>query len=583
MNMKKSITTLAVGLIFGLLLTCVSANAAVEKLSFDHNYTFAETVRYLNELVKAYPKITELHTIGKSYLGKDLLVLEITNQDTGQGLEKPGFWIDGNLHSSEVMGAAVCLRTIETLVTGYESDASITELIDTRTIYIMPKLNPDGSDHYLMRPDGMRSSVRPHDSDRDGLEDEDPGEDLNGDGYITQMRVKTELGGMKTSQEDPRLMDRRAEEEKGEWQAYSEGIDNDMDGRYNEDGVGGLDINRNWPSKWQQEYVQRGSGRYPLSEPETRAVAEFLFTHPNVTGVVNHHMSGNFLYRPPTNRWFNPVTGVEDPFPQADEAVFQLFSRKYSEIIKDQPVRNVYGRGGPPTYGAIWGVMIGWAYDHLGVYSWVPEMGSLVPFCDYDENGRVSEKEQLKWNDEEMDGRVFIDWKPFDHPQLGKVEIGGFTRKLYNPETRTYTNVLCTPGPKYFDFLDKHAQWNLYLASMSPLVRVVDIKIDKGDAGYVKVTAEVQNLGYLPTNVSQHAIDTQTAKPVRVYLELEGASLFAGKEKVELGHLPGTTPRSISPVRTVEWVVKTTRGNAKAVVKAVSEKGGAHSLTREFR
>jgi len=122
----------------------------------------------------------------------------------------------------------------------------------------------------------MRSSVRPHDSDRDGLEDEDPGEDLNGDGYITQMRVKTELGGMKTSQEDPRLMDRRAEEEKGEWQVYSEGIDNDMDGRYNEDGVGGLDINRNWPSKWQQEYVQRGSGRYPLSEPETRAVAEFL-------------------------------------------------------------------------------------------------------------------------------------------------------------------------------------------------------------------------------------------------------------------------------------------------------------------
>jgi len=118
---------------------------------------------------------------------------------------------------------------------------------------------------------------------------------------------------------------------------------------------------------------------------------------------------------------------------------------------------------------------------------------------------------------------------------------------------------------------------------MSPLVRIVDIKIDKGDAGYIKVTAEVQNLGYLPTNVSQHALDNQTAKQVRVYLELEGASLFAGKEKVELGHLPGTTPRSISPVRTVEWVVKTTRGNAKVVVKAVSEKGGTHSLTRELR
>jgi hypothetical protein len=583
MKMKRSGPTLSVGLIIGLLLAGGSLSAAVEKLSFDHNYTFAETVRYLNEVIKAHPKITELHTIGKSYLGKDLLVLEITNQETGQGLEKPGFWIDGNLHSSEVMGAAVCLKTIETLVTGYGSDASITELIDTRTIYIMPKLNPDGSDHYLTRPDGMRSSVRPHDSDRDGLEDEDPGEDLNGDGYITQMRVKSELGGMKTSSEDPRLMVRRTEEEKGEWQVYSEGIDNDKDGRFNEDGVGGLDINRNWPSRWQQEYVQRGSGRYPLSEPETRAVAEFLFAHPNVTGVVNHHMSGNFLYRPPTNRWFNPVTGVEDPFPRADEAVLQMFGRKYSEIINQQPVRNVYGRAGPPTYGAIWGVMIGWAYDHLGVYSWVPEMGSLVPFCDYDKDGRVSEVEQLKWNDEEMDGRIFVDWKPFDHPQLGKVEIGGFTRKLYHAETRTYTNVLCTPGPKYFDFLEKHAEWNLYLASMSPLVRVMDIKVDKGDAGYVKVTAEVQNLGFLPTNVSQHAIDNRTAKPVRVYLELEGASLFSGKEAVDLGHLPGTTPRSISPVQTVEWVVKTTRGSAKATVKAVSEKGGTHTLIRDLR
>lgn len=203
MNMKKSRTTLVAYLILGLCFVWGPARAAVEKLSFEHNYTFAETVRYLNELVKAYPKLTELHTIGKSYLGKDLLVLEITSQDSGQGLEKPGFWIDGNLHASEVMGAAVCLRTIETLVTGYGSDASITELINTRTIYIMPKLNPDGSDHYLMRPDSMRSSVRPHDSDRDGLEDEDPGEDLNGDGYLTQMRIRTELGGMKTSRKIP--------------------------------------------------------------------------------------------------------------------------------------------------------------------------------------------------------------------------------------------------------------------------------------------------------------------------------------------------------------------------------------------
>jgi hypothetical protein len=561
-------------------LCALPATAEVAKLSFDHNYTFAEVVNYLNDITQSYPKIAKLHNIGKSFLGNDLLVLVISNQDTGKCLEKPGFWIDGNLHASEVMGAAVCLKTIETLVTEYGKDEFITDLIDTRVIYIMPKLNPDGSDHYLHKPDSMRSSVRPHDSDRDGLLDEDPGEDLNGDGYLTMMRQRSELGTMKTSTEDPRLMTRRSEDEKGEWLVYSEGIDNDNDGRFNEDGVGGLDINRNWPSRWQQEYIQRGSGRYPLSEPETRAVAEFLFKHSNVTGLVNNHMAGNFLYRPPTNRWFNPATGAEEPFPRGDEATFQLFGNKYSEIINKQPVRKVYGRGGPPTYGAIWGVMIGWAYDHMGIFSWVPEMGSLVPFCDYDGNGRVSEVEQLKWNDEEMDGRIFIDWEPFDHPQLGKVEIGGFTRKLYNPKYKTYTSVMCTPGPKYDDFLVKHTQWHLYLASMSPLLRITDVKVTAGKAGYYKVTAHIQNQGYLPTNVSQHAIDNRTAKPVRVFLELKGATLFSGKKAVDLGHLSGTTPRSPSPVQKVEWVIeKTGSGTPQAVVKAISEKAGTDSKT----
>lgn len=243
---------------------------------------------------------------------------------------------------------------------------------------------------------------------------------------------------MKTSPDDSRLMVRRKEDEKGEWSVYSEGIDNDGDGRFNEDGVGGLDINRNWPSRWQQEYVQRGAGLYPLSEPETRAVAEFLFSHPNVTGVINHHMAGNFVYRTPTNRWFDPVTGLEEHMAPQDETTFQVFGNKYQEILNNQPVRKVFGRSGPPRYGAIWGVMIGWAYDHLGVFSWVPEMGSLVPFCDYDKDGQVTEVEQLKWNDEEMGGKIFLDWKPFEHPQLGKVEIGGFTRKLFNAKYKSY-------------------------------------------------------------------------------------------------------------------------------------------------
>ena len=574
--------------VFFLLAAFVSISligaAKAPELTFDHNYTYKEVVAYLNGLVKAYPNITKLHTIGKSYLGKDLLVLEITNHATGKPLEKPGYWIDGNLHASEVMGAAVCLKTIDTLVKQYGKDSFITKLVNTRTVYIMPKLNPDGSDHYLTKPDAMRSSVRPHDSDRDGLLDEDPSEDLNGDGNITMMRVKDEMGSMNISPDDPRLMVRRKEDEKGAWTVYSEGIDNDNDGRFNEDGVGGLDINRNWPAQWKQEWIQGGSGQYPLSEPETRAVAEFLHSHRNVTGIINHHMSGNFVYRPPNNRHFNPITGEEEEMAPADEAIYRVFGNKYQEILNKQQVRKVLGRGSPPRSGAIWGVMIGWAYDHYGVFSWVPEMGSLAPFCDYDKNGRASELERLRWNDEEMGGKIFVDWKPYDHPQLGKVEIGGFVRKLYNPKFKSYTNLMCYPSPAYNDFLVKHTKWNLYLVSMSPNVRIVSVETTPGDAGYFKITAKIQNQGFLPTNVTQHAIRNRTAETVKATLTLTGAKIVMGKKRVDLGHLRGHTVRSSSPVNTVEWMVKATGRKAPtAVIKAVSEKGGTDTKKLTLR
>lgn len=569
----KKIHWIPVCLVF-LVLSLTGAMSAVE-MKFDHNHTFSEVVKYLNDLTKAYPKITQLHTIGKSFLGKDLIVLEITNRDTGEGIDKPGYWIDGNLHSSEVMGAEVCLMTIQTLITGYGDDPFITHLIDTRTVYIMPKLNPDGSDHYLTQPDSMRSSVRPDDQDGDGRYDEDPGEDLNGDHHLTQMRLKDEKGQYRTSPDDPRLMVRRQEGEKGEWSVYSEGIDNDGDGRFNEDGVGGLDINRNWPSRWQQEYVQGGAGLYPLSEPETRAVAEFLLAHRNVTGLINHHMSGNFLYRPPTNRKFDPFSGEEVPFPREDEAIFEIFGNKYTEIINDQPVMAVLGRGAPPREGAIFGVLIGWAYDHYGVFSWVPEMGSLTPFCDYDKNGRVTEEEQLKWNDTEMDGKIFADWTAFDHPQLGRVEIGGFVRKYYDDKRGSYTNIMCTPGKEFDDFLKKHTEWNLYLISKSPLVRITDVSVVPGEAGYFKVVASVQNQGFIPTNVTEQAIRNQTAKSVKVSIVLDGATLEMGKNEVDVGHLSGTASSLDPPIHQVEWMIKASKkGMGSAVIKVVSEKGG---------
>jgi hypothetical protein len=141
---------------------------------------------------------------------------------------------------------------------------------------------------------------------------------------------------------------------------------------------------------------------------------------------------------------------------------------------------------------------------------------------------------------------------------------------------------MCYPSPEFDDFLAKHTKWNLYLAAQSPLVRITSVKAQKGDAGYVKITADIQNKGFLPTNVTQQAIRNQKAKTVKVMITLTGAEMVMGKEKVDLGHLRGHTSLNPSPVQIVEWMVKTTgQGTPTATIKVVSEKGGTH--TKELK
>ena len=156
--------------------------------------------------------------------------------------------------------------------------------------------NPDGSSLYHLTAQTLRSTVRPNDSDGDGLLDEDAGEDLDGDGFIRQMRKKVSKGKgnwIKDPKDAQGRAMRRVRDGEGDYEVYSEGVDSDGDGRYNEDGIGGLDLHRNYPENWRpmreetgRGQTQGGAGEYPLSEPETRAVFLFLMTHPNIA-IVN--------------------------------------------------------------------------------------------------------------------------------------------------------------------------------------------------------------------------------------------------------------------------------------------------------
>ena len=462
------------------------------------------------------------------------------------------------------------------MLTRYGSDPDITRLLDTTALYLAPAVNPYMADLYVSTPmTGIVSSInaRPRDDDGDGKLDEDPPDDVNGDGRILQMRVRDPRGQFKRHPRDPRLMVRRGPDEPGEWAVYSEGIDNDGDGAFNEDWIGGVDLNRNFPFDWQPEWIQEGSGPYPLSEPESRAIVEFIVAHPNIGFVINGHSGPDdgLLYRPYGSR-------PDSAIPRADFQVMGAFAQKFTSLSGGLRMLPPYGaeaerRFGPgrQVYGH--GFLLEWAYEMAGAYSFVPEHG-MIP-GDADGNGRVSDEELIKVSDEEFGGRLFAPWTPFDHPTLGPVEIGGFVK---------FTKPNPPPGKYLERLVNVYSEMYLYWASTLPRL-AFGATTAEPESGLFKVRATVENQGLLPTHVTAKAVENGYADPVVVTLAAgPGVEVVMGAPRVVVGHLSGAgfdyrQPLSSgqgaesAPSRDVSWMVRGPAG-AWVEVTATAEKAG---------
>jgi len=531
-------------------------NAMDPKWNMYHSSTQSNAL--LENWAKAFPNLTNLYSIGETLKGSPLMLLEISNKKTGAANTKPAYYYDGNIHAGELTSAEVALHYAWYLLSNYSKSDRIKNLLDTRVIYIRPKFNPDGADLALQTSTVLRSTPRPYDEDFDGLLDEDPGNDLDGNGIITNMRVKSPNGKFKISKIDARVMEPRELGESGGvyYDIYTEGIDDDKDGKYNEDGVGGIDMNRNFPRNWGLEFEQKGAGLYPLSEPETRATIEFISSRKNITGIFHGHTSGGFLFRlPSTTHW--------DNYNMSDQRLILELSKMYSTTT-DQRVIPSYSNPRLHRYGTL----ISWSYWDFGVVAFVPEFwGGFVK--DYDDDGVISEYDRLTWNDDNLDGKGFINWKSFKHPDLGTVEIGGWNRKF------TFQN----PPLKFLKTeVEKYVEWMLWLAETSPLLNINDIKITSVEKNrVVSLSAEIQNIGYLPTNITQRAIDVKLYQPVRAILELQNAELISGKSRTNLGHIVGSRDSDDSSTESKRYLVygiKLKGPNAKAKLTIYSDKGG---------
>ena len=542
------------------------------EVSFDRFYRYGDLTQILNTYAKEYPGLIKLESIGKSFEGRDIWVVTVTNFESGEDAEKPALWVDGNIHASELSTSTMCLFHIHTLVSRYGDAEDVTRCLDTRAFYICPRINPDGAEWALAdRPKIIRSSTRPYPYDEDPTEGL-LSEDVDGDGRILSMRVPDSNGAWKTHPDDSRLMIRREPTETGGqyYRLLPEGCVENYDGVTIkiQSPKEGLDLNRNFPFEWRQEGEQKGAGPYPASESEARAVVDFTARHPNITGGISFHNFSGVILRPYSTR-------DDDSFPAEDLWNFQKIGAKGTELT-GYPNVSVYHEFRYHPKEVITGGWDDWMYDHMGGFGWTVEIWSPqrqagiedYKFIDWNREHPVEDDlKLLKWSDEKLGGKGFVDWYEFDHPQLGKIELGGWNR-LY-----AFTN----PPPEFLEKeLEPFPQWLVWHLLISPKLELRETTCTPLGEGIYQVRVVVENSGWLPTYVTKKAVEKKIVRGVVVEIELpEGASLESGKVRQKCEQLEGRAGVSAANINPgdstgdrlkVEWVIKAPQGGDLQII-----------------
>lgn len=389
-------------------------------VSWNRFYDYEEVTQIVKDLVAAYPDLLSFESLGKSEQGRDLWVITLNNPKTGKPETKPAMYIDGNVHGNEIQATETVLYSIWYLTKSYGQVEQLTDLVDRVAFYFVPSQNPDGRAEWFANPNtphSARTGQRPTDNDYDGQYDEDGPEDLDGDGHITSMWKFDPNGRYRRNAIDPRIIERVPEGEQGELSRLgSEGIDNDGDGRINEDGPGGYDMNRNWPSDWQPNYIQYGAGEYPFDRKETKAVADFIIKRPNIAAGQSYHNAGGMILRGPGASY------LENLYPREDRRMYDELGKAGEDLL---PFYN-YWVIHSDLY-TVHGGFVNWLAEGLGIASFTNELWTdrrIMP----DPDREFSDEERMHWQDRMLFGQTFTDYTEYDHPEHGKVLIGGGTK-----------------------------------------------------------------------------------------------------------------------------------------------------------
>ena len=522
----------------------------------------AELGAALRAVADAHPTLVELHRVATSREGRAVEALRLTGPMGGDapGLaDRPGILLVANLEGPRVFESAVALHHARRLAEGYATEDAIRDLLDRTVVWIVPRANPDAAEARFVAPRMERTAGGVGvDDDRDGRQGEDPPGDVDGDGLVTSMRVRDPDGEWMEDPTDARVLVRadRAKGERGLWKLHPEGRDRDGDERVAEDAPLDARVDRNFPSYW--EAHAPASGAFPTDEPEVRGLAELVMARRELGLVLVYDGVDNLVGEPksvaddaPAVKRV-PARGVL----ASDAELLEELGRRYREATGNETGAEASDDG---TFGL-------WTYDHRGLVTLSARLWTLpteappaeAPEAGGDESpGEEAPSEEgasetgdeeetdasraepstdakhLTWIDATGEGWRFVDWTPFEHPELGSVEIGGFA-----PFARHEP-----PQEERLAIAEAHLGFLLELKDVVARVRLAECTKTALGEGLWEVTAVLQNDSLLPL-LSRSARRTRTIRPARVRLELpDAATLLSGRSQELVSELSGSGGR----------------------------------------
>ena len=527
---------------------------------------YAGLTDILKKIAAAHPGLAKLETIGKSYEGREMWCIAITDYSKGDADRKPGMYIDGNIHSNEVQGSEFALYTAWYLTESFTDTKFIQELLADKIFYILPTINPDARDAFFKTANNAhspRSGVVPIDNDMDGLVDEDGYDDLDSDGNIVQMRRKNPNGRYRIDPLNPNRMILAGNDEQGGYELLGyEGIDNDGDGLINEDGAQfEYDPNRDWGWNWQPNYVQNGAYKYPFSLPENRAIMEFVMKHPNIAGAQTFHNAGGLILRGPG--------AIEDigTYNANDLLIYDAIGKKGEEIIPGYKYLVVY-----KDLYSVYGGELDWFYGGRGIFCFSNELWTPYLMYNADATRDANDNPTFQFDKYLLFKDAFVEWHEYNHPQYGKIEIGGFKKNF----TRMH------PGFLMESDAHRNMAFTIYHGYNTPKLEIDTIIEKEIGNGLKEVTAIISNKRLMPTHSSQD-LKYKIERPDYIYLT--GANVITGM--VADNRNPDATVEQKNMVQNIEvpnipgygeikvrWIVE---GNTKYTITADSRKGGVVS------